>query len=120
MTYGGARATAVILGALLVAACGGSTPLNCPNDLPASCPSPPPSYRTDVAPIISARCLGCHAPGKQEASKDFTTYPNVFSQRQPILTQVFSCRMPPEGEPRPTAQERAQFLAWLVCGAPDN
>ncbi len=105
--------------AMLGAACGG-TALNCPNDLPAACPTPAPSYRNEVAPIITSRCLKCHAPGGQEASKDFTTYANVFAQRQPILTQTYSCRMPPEGEPRPTDPERATLLAWLVCGSPDN
>ena len=59
-------------------------------------------------------------PGGQEASKDFTTYSNVFSQRQPILTQVYSCRMPPEDEPRPTDAQRATLLTWLVCGSPNN
>jgi hypothetical protein len=110
----------LVLAVLVVASCGGGSPADCPNDLPMTCPSPVPSYHNDVAPIMSVRCLGCHAPGKEQASKDFTTYERVFAQRQPILTQLFSCRMPPEGQPRPTAQERAQFLGWLVCGAPDN
>ena len=105
--------------ALLLVACGSSGP-PCPNDLPAACPSPVPSYAQDVKPIISAHCLKCHAPGGQEASKDFTTYSNVFLQRQPILTQFYSCRMPPEGEPRPTAEERAMLIGWLVCGSPNN
>jgi len=109
---------ALLLGTLLLAGCGGS--LDCPNDLPATCPTPAPSYVNDVAPLISAHCLKCHAPGGQEASKDFTNYPNVFSQRSAILNQFYSCRMPPEGEPRPTAQERALLLGWLVCGAPNN
>ena len=111
---------ALVLGILFVAACGGGAPANCPNDLPATCPTPPPSYRNQVAAIISAHCLKCHAPGGQEASKDLTTYQNVFTQRQPVLTQVFSCRMPLEGEARPTAEERALLLGWLVCGAPNN
>jgi hypothetical protein len=107
-----------LLGAVLLASCGSSVP--CPNDLPAACPSPVPSYSQNVAPIIAAHCLKCHAPGGQESSKDFTTYGNVFSQRQAILTQFYSCRMPPEGEPRPTAEERALLLGWLVCGSPNN
>jgi hypothetical protein len=79
-----------------------------------------PSYSADVAPIISAHCLKCHAPGGQEASKDFTTYQHVFDQRAAILDQFYSCRMPPEDEPRPTSPERALLLGWLVCKAPNN
>jgi hypothetical protein len=79
-----------------------------------------PSYQTDVKPIITNHCLKCHEPGGQEASKVFTTYQDVFSQRGPILTQFYSCRMPPDPEPRPTAQERALLLEWLKCGSPNN
>jgi len=106
------------LGAIFAAACGGS--VDCPNDLPPSCPSPMPSYQNDVRPIIVNHCLKCHSPGGQEATIDFTTYQNVFTQRGPILTQIYSCRMPPAGEARPTTQERTTFLGWLVCGSPNN
>ena len=54
------------------------------------------------------------------ASIDFTTYQNVFVQRSAILTQTYSCRMPPEGETGPTDPERASLLGWLVCGSPNN
>jgi len=110
---------ALLLGALLAAACGGA-PFDCPNDLPQSCPSPVPSYKTEVQPIINSHCLKCHSPGGQQASIDFTTHQNVFAQKGPILTQTYSCRMPPQGEPRPTPQERALLLGWLVCGSPNN
>src|SRR5437016_5335100 len=103
----------------LLAACGGQDP-SCPNDLPSSCPSPTPSYRNEVAPIIAGRCLSCHAPGGQEAARPLTTYSQVFSNRGPILTQIFACRMPPAGSAAPSPQERTLLLGWLVCGAPDN
>jgi uncharacterized membrane protein len=111
--------TTLLALAFLAAACGSSA-LNCPNDLPNGCQNPVPSYKTDVAPIVQTHCLKCHAPGGQEASIDFTTYQHVFARRQSILTQVFSCRMPPEGEPAPTAAERALLLGWLTCGSPNN
>jgi len=112
----------VLCGGLLLLACGGYVPENCPNDLPAqsTCSAGIPSYQTEVKPVIEAHCLKCHAPGGQEASKDFTTYQNVFTQRGPMLTQFYSCRMPPEGEMRPVDPERAFLLKWLVCGAPNN
>jgi uncharacterized membrane protein len=114
------RSTEVVLvGALLLAACGGSESVNCPN-LSTTCPSPQPSYANDVRPIVNARCTVCHSPGGQEASRDLTTYSHVFEQRQAVLTQVFSCRMPPSDAPQPTAQERSVLVSWLVCGAPNN
>ncbi len=109
---------ALLLGCMLLAACGGSG-ADCPNDLPASCPSPIPSYSTQVAPIIQAHCLKCHS-GAGPGIGDFRTYPGVFNSRGQILTNFYSCKMPPQGEPPPTSQERALLLGWLVCQAPDN
>jgi hypothetical protein len=93
--------------------------MDCPNDLPAACPSPQPSYSSQVAPVIQNYCLKCHS-GAGPGIGDFRTYPSVFANRQAILTQFYSCRMPPQGEPQPGSQERALLLGWLVCGAPNN
>jgi mono/diheme cytochrome c family protein len=92
----------------------------CPNDLPASCPGTPPSYPTEIAPIITTRCASCHGPGGESANRDFTTYDGIFAERTTILTQVYSCRMPPAGAPAVAPSERAALLAWLVCGAPSQ
>jgi uncharacterized membrane protein len=104
---------------LLLAACGGSEQVNCPN-LSTVCPSPPPSYANDVRPILNARCTTCHGPGGQEAVRDLTTYQGVFQQRQAVLTQVYSCRMPPSDAAQPTSQERQTIISWLACNAPNN
>ena len=106
--------------AMVLVACGGGSDPTCPNDLPSSCVQPAPSYKTDVQPVMSARCLSCHAPGGQEAALPFTTYSQVFANRAAILDQTYACRMPPAGSPPPTAPERALLLHWLVCGAPNN
>jgi len=105
---------------LALAACGGGSGSSCPNDRPTSCPSPAPSYQSSIAPLISAHCLVCHSPGGQEASFPFVTYQEVFTERSPILDQVFACNMPPSGQPQLSTQERTQLLTWLVCGAPNN
>jgi len=113
------RCRAIFSAAVLIGACGGSESVNCPN-LSTTCPSPQPSYATDVRPILNARCTTCHSPGGKEAVRDLTTYSGVFSQRQAVLTQVYSCRMPPSDAPQPAAQERSVLVGWLVCGAPNN
>ena len=105
---------------LLLAACGGSSDPSCSNDLPGVCPSPAPSYRSDIDPLIGARCRTCHSAGGQESSLPFMTYQEIFSRRSSVLNQVYGCRMPPAGSAAPTSAERAVLLAWLVCGAPDN
>lgn len=98
---------------------GGST--SCPDDLPRSCPTPPPSYAKDVAPILANRCAPCHFPGGVEvAAHDLSTYARVQAQRGSVLDQLHSCLMPPPDAGQPTAQERAAVLGWLVCGAQNN
>jgi uncharacterized membrane protein len=95
-------------------------PATCPNDLPASCPTPPPSYTNDVAKVLAARCVKCHGKGGVEETKPLDTYANVYSRRTTVLTQIYSCAMPPEGEDQLTAEERKTLLSWLVCKAPNN
>lgn len=105
---------------LLLAGCGGSSGGSCPNDLPSSCPSPAPSYGQDVAPIVQARCLGCHAPGGQSANIPLDSYDALHARRSQVLDQVYACRMPPAGQPQLSSDERQKLLGWLVCGAPSN
>lgn len=101
--------------------CGSTSPVtDCPNDLPASCTAPAPSYQTAVSPIFNAYCLTCHSSGGQEASFPLETYGQLYSMRSAVLNQVYSCRMPLSGQPQPTTAQRQILLQWLVCGAPQN
>jgi hypothetical protein len=94
---------------------------SCPQDLPSSCLTPPPSFKSDVEPILERRCWACHTDGGVAASAhDFSTYAHVFAQRTEMLDQVYACRMPPEGADAPTPEERAKLLGWFVCKAPNN
>jgi hypothetical protein len=92
----------------------------CPEDLPAACPSPAPSYAKDVAPVIQASCTPCHAPGGKQATRLLTTYDGAHANRSPMLNQIHACRMPPRDAPPLTPEGRAILLAWLVCGAPND
>jgi hypothetical protein len=91
----------------------------CPSDVPATCPTPEPSYQNDVVPILKRDCLTCHGPNGI-AGYDESTYTAVFNQRAPILDQVSACLMPQSGSPQLTTAERVALLGWLVCGAPNN
>jgi hypothetical protein len=95
----------------------------CPNVLPATCPSPEPSYEDDVLPILEQRCYTCHAdagPTTSGSGIDFGSYANVYQLRGDILSQVNDCRMPPATAPQPTIAQRTTLLGWLKCEAPDN
>jgi hypothetical protein len=121
-----------VVAAALVAACGSSSSGGpCPNDLPSSCPTPAPSYATDIVPIIQQSCFPCHATGGIEAGHfDYSTYAGLSAAASEVLTQVNDCLMPPSapipgsgvdaGTPPLTTEARLALLGWLVCGAPDN
>ncbi len=115
---------ALLLAAVSLWSCGSShaAPSDpCPQDLPASCPATPPSYQTDVAPILAARCTTCHSPGGAgSAFFDFTSYASVYAGRSAMLNAVYACKMPPSGAAALESPERQTLLTWLVCGAPDN
>ncbi|MFT3769241.1 MAG: c-type cytochrome [Minicystis sp.] len=109
------RAFAVLL---LTASC--SDGASCPNDLPPSCPADAPGYKATIAPIIAARCGTCHTPAGAAPDKPFDTWAEVSQQRVGVLHQIYSCNMPPTEATQLTDAERAEILAWLVCGAPDD
>ncbi len=106
---------AILAASSLLAACGGGS---CPNDLPAACPTPSPSWSADVQPIVASRCTRCHTQGGAAGTVPLVTYDDVHVRRSAVLNQVYSCRMPQDG--LLGADERAKLLGWLVCGAPDN
>ena len=90
------------------AGAGGATGgASCPNDLPASCPSPAPQWAKDVAPVVASRCASCHVAGGVAADKPLTTYAEVLSRKGSVLNQIHACKMPQEGAPQLTAAERA-------------
>jgi len=102
-------------------ACG--SPAQCLNDLPASCPTPIPSYANSVSGIINQSCVvGCHTAGGTAQDLLLNTYEQVYNWRSAVLNQAYACNMPPPGSSTPplTAEERTQLFGWLVCGAPDN
>lgn len=94
----------------------------CPHDLPASCPSPAPSWSADggVQGIVNERCVPCHQPGGLAFDRPFTTYAGVYKIHGDVLSQVYSCYMPPPDAGALDDAQRQALLGWLVCGAPQN
>jgi len=120
-----AVAAALVTLASLAQACGGGSSGDqaqpCPNLGDLTCPSPPPSYKTDVEPIIARRCFPCHAPGGVEVSAfDLSTYAGVQRHQSPVLSAIHLCLMPKAGAPPLTVDELTTFIEWLECSAPNN
>jgi uncharacterized membrane protein len=86
-----------------------------------ACPSPPPSYRADVVPVLRERCFACHAGNGEEVDDhDFSTFEKVHAQRGDIEGKVRARAMPPAGRQQLTEPERRTLLSWLDCRAPEN
>src|SRR5260221_8507740 len=85
----------------------------------AICPSPPPSYRTDIVPILDAKCNGCHVGGA--GPWPLTDHGSGVDWRASIRSDVEGCPMAPaDAGAGLSSMERIALLGWLACGAPNN
>jgi hypothetical protein len=99
-----------------------------PVDIPTTCPSPPPSYKSTIQFLVADYCAQpkCHVSGGAESVHDFTTYQGIYADHLTFAMQVALCPssssgMPPLGYRQPTAAQRLAMATWAsVCGAHDN
>lgn len=92
------------------------------------------SYHRHVAPILKARCAGCHHPGKLKGKLDLTTIEGLRKggkngaalvagdAEQSLLVQKVvgdEPDMPPEGDVLTEAEVR-RLRAWIDAGAKDD
>jgi hypothetical protein len=100
----------------------------CPNlDFPGICPTPPPSWKTDVQPLFEEYCNQCHGIGGPAALQvPLGTYQDVVNNRTRSWLQISNCSMPNTDASLPatsfpTADQRQTMVTWLdICNAPDN
>ena len=77
------------------------------------------AYADKVVPFLKQHCLACHGPDKQEGDVRLDgPMPDLVdaeqSERWLTAKQLISQgQMPPEGKPRPTADELTNVLAWI-------
>lgn len=119
------RRPALVLGVLLLSACGGGSAQpgnpdanpNCPlTDASVTCPTDGPSYET-VQGIFASRCVPCH-DDRPDGNWPLMTYDQVFEWSDVILRDLNQCTMPPaDGGIAVTAEERLAILLWAGCGA---
>lgn len=87
----------------------------------------PVTFAADVAPIVQAKCAGCHRPG-QAAPFSLLSYDDARKKSAAIVEVVEERRMPPwHADPRHGAfsndrslspRQRATLLAWVEQGTP--
>jgi hypothetical protein len=88
-----------------------------------------PTFNTDIAPVLFAKCVGCHRAG-QMAPMPLLTYQDVRPWAQAIKRKVLSREMPPWlADPRfgrfrndrSLAQDEANaIVAWVDNGAQEG
>jgi hypothetical protein len=106
---------------------GGGVP-GCPDiQFPDQCPTPPPSWKKDVQPLVVEYCDSCHGNGGPAALQvPLATYQDVFDNRTRSWEQVYKCAMPNTdaslaADAFPTADQRQTMVTWLdICNAPNN
>ena len=86
-----------------------------------------PTFTKDVAPIVFAKCAGCHRPG-EVAPMPLLTYNEVRPWAKAIRGKVIAREMPPWGADARwgvfannaslTTEQIAAVVAWVDAGAP--
>jgi WD40 repeat protein len=100
---------------------------------PAVAADPPPDYSTQVAPLLTKYCGGCHKTDEPEGKFSVTTWKELqkggehgpaflagdsaSSRMIRLITASDDTKMPPEGEKQPTQAEIAILKAWIDGGA---
>ena len=92
----------------------------------------PPTYHSHVAPILKARCAGCHRPGKSKGKLDMSSYQTLIKggetgpaliagdpDKSLLVTMIQGPdpEMPTKGKPL-TAEQVASIKRWIKAGAP--
>jgi cytochrome c553 len=110
-----------ILGALAAA-----TPLS-PTD--AATADGPPTFNTEVAPILYKNCINCHRPEGSGSAVSLLSYDTAKPWAAPIKRQVLARQMPPwpadahrsmkfRNDARLSQQDIGTLVAWADAGAP--
>jgi len=89
----------------------------------------PPTYSKDVAPIVQARCQGCHRPG-EAAPMSFGSYQQVRPWAKAMKQAVVLKKMPPwfadpqvghfRNDTSLSKEELNTLVAWVDAGAPEG
>lgn len=84
--------------------------------------APPPGaadFTERIRPFVKTYCLGCHSTKAHKGGLDLERFATLEEVRadieswQAMAEMLEDGEMPPEGKPRPTAEERRLVIAWI-------
>jgi hypothetical protein len=91
---------------------------------------PPPVFETDIQSLLRAKCGKCHSEQTRKGSLDLSSVDGLRRGGEsgetltvdslddnPLWTLVEAGEMPPEGEPRITAEQQELIRRWIAAGA---
>lgn len=79
----------------------------------------PPSYETEVRPLLTQYCNGCHSTDMQKGDLDLEQFTTIHEVRkhakiwEGVLEQMELGEMPPKKEIQPSAPEREKLMRWV-------
>ena len=76
------------------------------------------SYKTDIAPLMSANCTSCHNSNQASAGINLSTYANVSKYATSSLNAINDGSMPPAG--KLSADIIKKFSCWISQGKLNN
>ncbi|OYV05659.1 MAG: hypothetical protein CFE26_10415, partial [Verrucomicrobiales bacterium VVV1] len=88
----------------------------------AEVPAGAEEFQSKIKPFFEANCVSCHGPKKSKGKVTLHTLDADLSNEgrmelwQSILDMVESGEMPPDDEPQPTDQTRADVVKWIESG----
>jgi len=74
-------------------------------------------YTSDVQPIISSNCSGCHTGGGKLGGIDLDGYTNAMTNAAAAWSEIKVDGMPPGGPL--TGEQKDKWLAWIEQGTPE-
>ncbi|MDF2437561.1 MAG: cytochrome c [Bacteroidota bacterium] len=80
------------------------------------------SYASQIAPLVTNFCVGCHSPGGS-GNGEFTDYAGLKQKADngSLHNRVVVVKdMPEAGSPTLSDAERKLFDCWIKQGAPNN
>jgi len=91
-----------------------------------------PKFKSDILPILTANCSGCHNNVTANDEYNFTTYETTIAKKfvkgDPEKTKIYDVitedddedRMPQAPNPRLSADKILLIKNWILNGAPNN
>src|SRR5262245_16142874 len=96
----------------------------------AACRTTPPTFNTDIAPIVFKNCSTCHRTGQQAVPFTLLSYEDVKKHAESIARVTLARRMPPWppdpvtpefiAERRLTGEQIDTIQRWVQAGAPEG